>query len=121
LTKRDYVNVREAAGVLGFHWETVERMCREGRLPAKKNHNKWLIDKNAPEKYLADSSQKAGRTREFQQKLKSTRDQLGLSQSQLAVTLGVSNAALSRWEHGNRSPRVKHSQQILHWLQQVDP
>ena len=93
-------------------------MCWEGRLPAEKIHNKWLIDKDVPEKYLADCSLKAEHMRELGQKLKSARDQLGLSQSQVAVTLGVSNAALSRWEHGNRSPKMKHSQQILRWLQQ---
>jgi excisionase family DNA binding protein len=42
----NYVNVREAAEVLGIHWETVKRLCREKRLPAKKIHNMWLIDKN---------------------------------------------------------------------------
>lgn len=42
----NYVNVIEAAEVLGVHWETVKRMCREERIPAKKVHNMWLIDKN---------------------------------------------------------------------------
>jgi len=42
----NYVNVREAAEELGVHWETVKRMCREGRLPARKVHNMWLIEKN---------------------------------------------------------------------------
>ena len=36
----NYFNVVEAAELLGFHWETVKRMCREGRIPAKKIHNK---------------------------------------------------------------------------------
>lgn len=39
----NYLSVREAAEVLGVHWETVKRMCREGRMPAKKVHNMWLI------------------------------------------------------------------------------
>jgi excisionase family DNA binding protein len=42
----NYVNVREAAEVLGVHWETVKRFCREGRIPAEKVHNTWLINKN---------------------------------------------------------------------------
>lgn len=42
----NYVNVVEAATVLGVHWETVKRLCREGRIPAQKVHNMWLIDKN---------------------------------------------------------------------------
>jgi len=39
----NYVSVVEAAEVLGVHWETVKRMCREGRIPASKVHNMWLI------------------------------------------------------------------------------
>ncbi len=54
------------------------------------------------------------------QRLKDTRHRCGLSQIQLAVVLGVSVAALSRWEHGNRNPRAKHLEQISHWLQQVN-
>ena len=41
----NYVSVVEAGEVLGVHWETVKRMCREGRIPASKVHNMWLIDK----------------------------------------------------------------------------
>jgi len=43
---RDYLSVVEAADVLGVHWETVKRLCREGRIPAEKVHNKWLIHKD---------------------------------------------------------------------------
>lgn len=42
----NYVSVVEAAATLGVHWETVKRMCREGRFPATKVHNMWLIDKD---------------------------------------------------------------------------
>jgi excisionase family DNA binding protein len=41
----NYLNVREAAEILGVHWETVKRICREERLPSTKVHNMWLIDK----------------------------------------------------------------------------
>jgi len=34
-----YLNVVEAAAILGVHWETVKRLCREGRIPAEKVHN----------------------------------------------------------------------------------
>ncbi len=115
----NYVNVVEAAEMLGFHYGTVERMCREGRIPAKKSNNMWLIDKSEPEKYLVYCDLKTRRIRELGQKLKSARNQLRLSQYQLAVTLGVSNTAISRWEHGNRSPRAEYRQQILRWLQQI--
>jgi DNA-binding transcriptional regulator YiaG len=116
-----YLNTIATAAVLGFHPGTVERMCREGRIPARKmDNNKWSIDKNGLEKYLADSRLKADCVRELGQKLKSERNQLGLSQPELAVTLGISSAAISRWEHGNRTPWMKHSQQILLWLEQID-
>ncbi|MFC1974475.1 helix-turn-helix domain-containing protein [Chloroflexota bacterium] len=49
----NYVNVVEAAEVLGVHWETVKRMCREGRIPAKKVHNMWLIDKKDLRKFAS--------------------------------------------------------------------
>ncbi len=42
----NYVSVVEAAEILRVHWETVKRMCREGRFPARKVHNMWLIDKD---------------------------------------------------------------------------
>ena len=42
----NYLSVVEAAAVLGVHWETVKRLCREGRIPAEKVHNKWLIHKD---------------------------------------------------------------------------
>jgi excisionase family DNA binding protein len=121
LAKEDNINVREAAGSLGFHLGTVERMCREGRLPAEKmRNNVWLIDKSELEKYVADSHRKTQHMRELGQKLKSARIKLGLSQPEIADILGVSSAAVSRWEHSNRSPRAKHAQQILLWLQQID-
>ena len=49
----DYVSVVEAAKTLGVHWETVKRMCREGRIPAKKVHNMWLIEKDVLAKFAS--------------------------------------------------------------------
>ncbi len=115
----NYLNTVEAAKVLGFHMQTVERICRQNRIPAKKIHNMWLIDKSALDKYFVNRTIETKHIREYGQKLQNSRHRLGLSQSQLAVILGVSSAAVSRWEHCNRSPRAKHSQQILHWLQQI--
>ena len=48
-----YLNVVEAAKVLGVHWETVKRLCREGRIPAEKVHNTWLIHKDKLEQFAA--------------------------------------------------------------------
>jgi len=50
----NYVNVVEAAETLGVHWETVKRMCREGRISARKVHNMWLIDKKVLAKFAAN-------------------------------------------------------------------
>ena len=41
----EYLDVVEAAKLLGVHWETVKRLCREGNIRAQKVHNKWLIHK----------------------------------------------------------------------------
>ena len=42
----NYLDVVAAADALGVHWETVKRLCREGRIPAEKIHNKWLISRD---------------------------------------------------------------------------
>jgi len=42
----NYVNVTEAAKILGVHREMVKRVCRAGRIPAEKVHNTWLIAKS---------------------------------------------------------------------------
>jgi excisionase family DNA binding protein len=42
----NYVNIVEAAAILGVHWETVRRLCRDGRIPAEKVGNTWLIHKD---------------------------------------------------------------------------
>ena len=69
---------------------------------------------------MAYGSTGTGNTRELGQKLRDTRHRRGLSQAKLAVILGVSKAALSRWEHGTRNPKLAHSQLISCWLKQVD-
>ena len=49
----NYLNVVEAADVLGVHWETVKRLCREGRIPAEKVNNGWLIHRDTLEQFAA--------------------------------------------------------------------
>ena len=39
----NYLNTVEAAEILDVHPGTVKRLCREGKLVAKKVHNGWLI------------------------------------------------------------------------------
>ena len=38
-----YMNVIEAANILGIHPATCKRLCRDGKLAAEKVHNGWLI------------------------------------------------------------------------------
>ncbi len=42
----NYLNVMEVAAAVGVHWETVKRLCRDGRIPAEKVGNTWLIHKD---------------------------------------------------------------------------
>ncbi|MBE0430697.1 MAG: helix-turn-helix domain-containing protein [Dehalococcoidia bacterium] len=49
----NYVSVVEAGQILGVHWETVKRMCREGRIQASKVHNMWLIDQDDLARFAA--------------------------------------------------------------------
>lgn len=65
---------------------------------------------------MANVSGVTRNVREFGQRLKDTRHRRGLSQDQLGVILGVSGAALSRWELGNRIPRATHLKNITYWL-----
>lgn len=49
----NYLDVVEAAAILGVHWERVKRLCREGRIPAEKVHNTWFIHKEKLEQFAA--------------------------------------------------------------------
>lgn len=39
----DYLSIVEAAQILGVHPGTMKKLCRNGKLEAKKVHNAWLI------------------------------------------------------------------------------
>ena len=41
-----YASPREFARLVGMHQKTVERQCRDGRLPAYKVGKYWRIDVN---------------------------------------------------------------------------
>ncbi len=57
----EYLDVIEAAKMLGVHWETVKRLCREGQIPAQKVHNKWLIHKQDLDKFTKIYSGQRGK------------------------------------------------------------
>jgi excisionase family DNA binding protein len=59
----EYVDVVEAASILKVHWETVKRLCREGRIPAQKVHNKWLIHKDDLDKFAEAYDSRRGKRR----------------------------------------------------------
>ena len=56
-----YLNVVEAAEVLGVHPGTVKRLCREGRLVAEKINNAWLIHDDVLRDFAGKYSGSRGR------------------------------------------------------------
>jgi len=50
---QDYVTVQEAAERLHIHPESVRRLIRAGKLPARKFANVWLIERAILEQYAA--------------------------------------------------------------------
>ncbi len=49
----DYATVAEAAQRLGIHPESVRRLIREERLPAKKFAHSWLIARDVLEQFAS--------------------------------------------------------------------
>ena len=47
----DYVTVQEASERLKIHPESVRRLIRQGKLPARKFANSWLIEKSVLETF----------------------------------------------------------------------
>jgi excisionase family DNA binding protein len=57
---RDYVNVQEAAKRLNIHPESVRRLIRQGKLPARKFANTWLIDRAVLEQFAGHYDPRPG-------------------------------------------------------------
>ena len=55
-----YAGVSEVASRLGIHPESVRRLIRQGKLPAIKFGNKWLIDKATLEQYASHYDPRPG-------------------------------------------------------------
>lgn len=49
-------------------------------------------------------------------KLRELRKQRGITQEQLALTLGVSSRAIKYWEHGSRTPSVSSLLALAHYF-----
>jgi excisionase family DNA binding protein len=56
----DYVTVAEAAERLGIHPESVRRLIRMERLPAKKFANSWLIARDVLEQFASGYDRRPG-------------------------------------------------------------
>ncbi len=48
-----YADVNEVSKRLGIHPESVRRLIRDGKLPAIKFGNKWLIDKTLLDQFAS--------------------------------------------------------------------
>jgi excisionase family DNA binding protein len=57
----DYVTVAEASRRLNIHPESVRRLIRGGKLPARKLANTWLIDKTTLEQFASNYDPRPGR------------------------------------------------------------
>jgi excisionase family DNA binding protein len=56
----DYVTVQEAAKRLNIHPESVRRLIRSGKLPARKFANTWLIERDVLEQFASHYDPRPG-------------------------------------------------------------
>ena len=57
----DYVTVAEAAKRLNIHPESVRRLIRAGKLPARKFANTWLIERTTLEQFASNYDPRPGK------------------------------------------------------------
>lgn len=55
-----YAGVDEVASRLSIHPESVRRLIRQGKLPAIKFGNKWLVEKGALEQFASGYDPRPG-------------------------------------------------------------
>lgn len=55
-----YTDVLEASHRLGIHPESVRRIIRQGKLPAIRFSNKWLIERDVLEQFAAHYDPRPG-------------------------------------------------------------
>lgn len=56
----DYLTVRDAARRLNIHPESVRRLIRQGKLPARKFANTWLIERAVLEQFAGHYDPRPG-------------------------------------------------------------
>ena len=59
----NYVDVIQAARILGVHPETVKRLIREGKLSATKFGNKWIMELDRLRVFASTYDGRRGRSR----------------------------------------------------------
>ena len=57
----NYVTVAEAAKRLNIHPESVRRLIRAGKLPARKFANTWLIERTMLEQFASNYDPRPGK------------------------------------------------------------
>jgi excisionase family DNA binding protein len=57
----DYVTVADAAKRLNIHPESVRRLIRNGKLPARKFANTWLIERATLEQFASHYDPRPGK------------------------------------------------------------
>ena len=63
LLKHTYISSPEAAKILGVHPFTIQKLFQDGRLPAEKIANRWLISRAVVEEYAETYVPRRGRPR----------------------------------------------------------
>jgi excisionase family DNA binding protein len=56
----DYVTVTDVAERLGIHPESVRRLIRQGKLPAKKFAQSWLVERDVLEQFANGYDRRPG-------------------------------------------------------------
>ena len=59
----NYIDVAEASKILKVHPETVKRLIRDGKLPATKFANKWVIERERLQMFASSYNGRLGRIR----------------------------------------------------------
>ena len=59
-----YIASSEAANILGIHHMAIQKLLREGKLPAEKIANRWLLRRVDVEEFAKTYVPKVGRPRQ---------------------------------------------------------
>ena len=62
-----YLASSEAADILGIHHMAIQKLLREGKLPAEKIANRWLLRRSDVEEFAKTYVPKVGRPRQKRQ------------------------------------------------------